>query len=538
MPDFRLTRMTAIATAITLCLAHQPTAAQRSAADPVVTRIQEAASASALAETVFQLTDSIGPRVVGSPALLEAERRVAERLTDYGLQGVRIENNPPVNVGGGLVLDPPGWSWSRLTVQQLVPWSQTLIAIPVLYSPATSGPQRGEAVIAPLPPPIASEVDSFIQRHRGALRAKFLLTGAREATVVPAATGVRRYSADELRDLQTAVVPPAVTPAAPRPETTPPQPQAQPPSVAEVFAQYSRVFDFLRSEGALGLLGPARRGSEGGTLFASGPPVPPQLAAAPLPMADLAPEHFNRLLRLVQRKVPVRLEMNLESSFHPHSGTENVLGEMPGSDRSDEVVLVGAHLDSWHGATGATDNAIGVAIVLEAVRILTTVRVPLRRSVHIAFWGGEEVFNLAGSRGYVQRYLVDRNGQPNDAHRKLSAYLNVDYGSGRIRGIYLQGNEKLEPLFDSWLAGVADGTLVATRRTTLGSDQAAFERVGIPGLSFIQDPLNYEQRTHHTNMDEPDYIVLDDARQSAATLATVIYKIANADALLPRKDLR
>jgi carboxypeptidase Q len=538
MLHLRLPGMAAAATAVTICLASQPTAAQRATADPVVTRIQEAADAAELTETVFHLTDAIGPRVVGSPALLDAERRLAQRLRDYGLRNVRVEKNPPVNVGGGLVLDPPGWSWSRLTVQQLAPWPQTLIAMPVLYSPATSGTQGGEAVVAPLPRPVAAEVESFIQQHRGALRGKFLLTSAREATVVPAATRVHRYSADELRDLQTAVEPPAVTPAAPRPETTPPQPQAQPPSVAEVFEQYSRVFDFLRSEGALGLLGPARRGSEGGTLFVNGPPAPPQLAAAPLPMADLAPEHFNRLLRLVQRKVPVRLEMNLESSFHSHVGTENVLAEIQGSDRPDEVVLVGAHLDSWHAATGATDNAIGVAIVLEAVRILTTLRVPLRRSVHVAFWGGEEVFNLAGSRGYVQRYLFDRNGQPNDAHRKLSAYLNVDYGSGRIRGIYLQGNEKLEPLFDTWLADVADGTLVATRRTTLGSDQAAFERIGIPGLSFIQDPLNYEQRTHHTNMDEPDYIVLDDARQSAATLATVIYKIANADALLPRKDLR
>ena len=153
----------------------------------------------------------------------------------------------------------------------------------------------------------------------------------------------------------------------------------------------------------------------------------------------------------------------------------------------------------------------------------------------LAFWQGEELFNLAGSRGYIQRHLIDERGQPTTAHQRVSAYLNLDYGSGRIRGLYLQGNQALKPLFDRWLADIGDGTLVATLRTTLGSDQGAFEATGIPGLSFIQDPLNYEQRTHHTNMDEPDYVVLEDARASAVALASIIYEIANAADLLPRK---
>jgi Zn-dependent M28 family amino/carboxypeptidase len=251
-------------------------------------------------------------------------------------------------------------------------------------------------------------------------------------------------------------------------------------------------------------------------------------------MFSLAPEHYNRLLRLLRRNVAVRLEAHLEAAFHERKGTENVIAEIRGGDNAEEVVLVGAHLDSWHGGTGATDNAVGVAAVLEAARILATLPAPPRRTVQVAFWGGEEL-GLAGSQGYVRRYLVDRNGGKTEAWQKLSAYFNLDYGAGRIRGVYLQGNSQLKPLFDEWLAQIGDGELVATLRTTLGSDQASFERVGVPGLSFVQDPLSYEVRTHHTNMDEADYVSLDNLGSNAATLAAVIYAVANADQMLPRK---
>jgi Zn-dependent M28 family amino/carboxypeptidase len=296
--------------------------------------------------------------------------------------------------------------------------------------------------------------------------------------------------------------------------------------------QQSLLFDFLRDEGVLGVVGAAR--GEGGTLFLRPPPAPPKLTSAPPPMFDLAPEHFNRLLRLALRNVPVRLEVRLDSQFHEPAGTENVLGEILGGDKADEVVLVGAHVDSWHVGTGATDNAAGVAAVLEAVRILTTLRVPLRRTVRIAFWGGEELGRL-GSRGYVASYLIGPTGTRLPEYDKLSGYLNIDYGSGRIRGVYLQGSAPLKPLLEPWLRGLGDGGLVATVRSTLGSDQASFERVGIPGLSFIQDPLNYEQRTHHTNMDHADYVLADDVADSAATVAALIYRVANAPATLPRK---
>lgn len=529
--------MAASAAALAVCITTTVQSAQTATPDATLERIRrEATERSDAAENLFQLTDAIGPRVVGSPAIRQAEAWLGQRLHEYGLQKVRVESNPPVNVGGGLVLDPPGWSWSRLTVQQVAPWQQTLIAVPVLYSPSTPGAVTGDVIVAPLPEPSESPLASFMNRHRGQLRGKFLLLNGKESPIAPAdGAAFHRHTPEELKAMAAFVpAPPTVAPAAARGSSS--QPAPEPPSMAEVFERYSRLFEFLRDEGVLGLIGAARRGSQGGTLLVNGPPTPPVLVAAPPPMFDLALEHFNRVLRLTNRNIPVRIEAHLESTLHEHIGTENLLAEIPGGDKADEVVLVGAHVDSWHGATGATDNAVGVAAVLEAVRILTRLRVPLRRTVQIAFWGGEEVFGLAGSRGYVQRYLVNQNGQKMDAWRKLSGYLNLDYGSGRIRGIYLQGNEKLKPLFDEWLKGVGDGALVATLRTTLGSDQASFERIGIPGLSFVQDPLNYEQRTHHTNMDVSDYVLLDDVRDSAATLASVIYRMANADALLPRKS--
>ncbi len=510
--------------------------AQSPEADPALQRIKTAVDASRLSENLFQLTDAIGPRTIASPALRRAEVWASERLRTYGLQNVHTEPNPPSDIGGGAVLKLPGWSWSRLTVQQLTPWPQTLLAVPVLYSPSTPGTVVGDVVVAPLPRPTDVDIAAFIGRHKGRLRDVFLMLRDTQVPLTPSDQPTfHRYTSREMQDFADAPAP-VVPPAAPQPAPVSPgaAPASPPPSMGETLARWSRLFDFLRQEGVLGLITPAGRGSQGGTLVVTGPPTPPTLTSAPPPMFDLAPEHFNRLLRFVQRGMPAKLEVNLQASNHEPAGTENILGEIPGTDRADEIVLVGAHLDSWHGATGATDNAVNVAVVLEALRILRTAHVPLRRSIQVAFWGGEE-FGLAGSKAYVQQHLVDQSGGHTAAWDKVSCYLNLDYGSGRIRGIYLQGNVALKPLVDHWLPDLGDGTLVATLRSTLGSDQASFDRVGLPGLSFIQDPLDYESRTHHSTMDTSDYVIVDDMKDSAVTLASVIYKLANTDARLPRK---
>jgi hypothetical protein len=496
------------------------------------TAIAAHAQPSPLEDNFFALTDAIGPRVVGSDALHQARAYVLERLRAYGLENAHVERTPPIDVGGGVLLDPPGWSWSRLTVQQLRPWPQTLVAAPVLYSPATPGAVVGDIVLAPLPPPSEAELDAFFGARRGQLRNKFVLLRGEEAPITPSESPIfRRHSADDLRAMADFVPEPPAPPKEPPPGAAPQEP---PPSVEEMFALQSRLHEFLRDEGVLGLIGPARRGSEGGTLQLSPLRTPPELVALPPPTFDLTPEHYNRLLRLVRRNVPVRLEAHLEAAFTSRKGIENVLAEIPGGDKADEAVLVGAHLDSWHGGTGATDNAANVATLLEAARILAALPAPPRRTVQFAFWDGEEL-GLAGSRGYVRQHLVPANGEKTAAYRKLSAYFNLDYGAGRIRGVYLQGNARLKPLFDQWLAPIGDAKLIATLRTTLGSDQASFEKIGIPGLSFVQDPLSYEARTHHTNMDDASYVSIDDLRANADTLAAVILAVANAEAMLPRK---
>jgi hypothetical protein len=524
-----------IGTGILLAFLTPVAALAQSGDTAVLSQIRAAAqAASTIDDDLFHIADAVGPRTTGSPALMSAEAWVLGRLRAMDLDSVRAERNPPLDIGNGLRFDPPGWTWSRLTVQQLQPWAQTLLAVPLLYSPPSKGLVRGEVVVAPLPRGRAAAVDSFITQHRGHLRDRFILLRDDPAAMDSApSTRSYRYSAEELQEFSAAPGPdpaerPAERAAARQAPATAPAPPPNP------FEQNDRIFEFLAEEGVLGLIGAAPTSSDG-ALELEATPVPPMLAAAPPAMFNLAPEHYNRLLRLVRRGIAVELEAQLESRFHEHVGTENLFGELRGSDRADEVVIVGAHLDSWHGGTGASDNAIGVAVVLEAARILTALPAPFRRTVVFAFWGGEEL-GLAGSRAYVDRYLTSPStGELTPQGNRVSSYINLDYGGGRIRGIYLQGNRALKPLFDGWLAGVGDGTLVSTLNVTLGSDQGSFERAGIPGLSFIQDPMNYERRTHHTNMDDRDHVRLEDAQYNAATLASIIYRIANAENPLPRQ---
>jgi Zn-dependent M28 family amino/carboxypeptidase len=213
-------------------------------------------------------------------------------------------------------------------------------------------------------------------------------------------------------------------------------------------------------------------------------------------------------------------------------GVRNVLAELPG-ERDDEVVIVGAHLDSLHGGTGATDNAAGVVTLLEAVRMMAARAAPWRRTVRIALWGGEEL-GLHGSRDYIRRHFRGADGQANAAAAQVSAYLNLDYGGGAIRGVYLQGRAPLKPLFEAWFRELPGGPFVTTLRSALGSDQGAFERAGIPGLSFVQDPLNYDTQTHHTTMDLPDHVSTDVLAASARTLAALVERLAMAPSPLPR----
>jgi carboxypeptidase Q len=483
---------------------------------------------SQIEEHVFQLTDLRGPRNVASPGLNASRDWLRDHLVKYGLKDVHTEDVPPLRIAPGVKWKPRGWTWTRLVVQQTAPWKTTLVGVPALFSPSTDGVVAGETVIAPWPQANDTEITSYMDKHRGKLRGKILMLKEQQEPIRPAN---RRYSAAELTELErpgpTAVPESPLTPASPTRYV-----QATNPPFS--FEQWNRIFGFLTKEGVVALLRPAP--GEGGTVFLWPPMTPPDVVAPPPPVIDLVPEHYNLLVRLGKRKIPVRLEIELRSQFLGSAGVKNLFADIPGADKKDEFVLVGAHLDSWHCGTGATDNAGNVAVLLESARILSSLKLPLRRTIRFAFWDGHE-YGLLGSRGYAEKHLVDPiTNKKTREYARLSCYFNLDYGSGRIRGLYLQGRTELKKTIGSWLVKDLDGRpIILSPRTTLGSDQAIFEGVGIPGLSFVQDPLNYERRTHHTNMDVSDYISVDDLRHSVLVLTQLLYNAAMSEEPLTRR---
>ena len=299
-----------------------------------------------------------------------------------------------------------------------------------------------------------------------------------------------------------------------------------------------RLNAFFKEEGVLAVLSGDGRGT-GGILFAEaggswepGAPIPP-------PKISMAPESYDRLCRLVEKKIPVKLELEMEATFDDTSlDGMNVVAEIEGGDKKDEVVMLGAHLDSWHSGTGATDNAAGSAIVLEAMRILKVLGLPMDRTVRVALWTGEEQ-GILGSRGYVKNHFADPiTMKTTPEHAKLSGYFNVDNGSGKIRGVYLQGNDMMRPVFAAWLAPFEDmGAKTISIQDTGGTDHLPFDSVGLPGFQFLQDPLDYGSRTHHSNIDVYDHVQEGDLMQAAAILASCVYEAATRPELLPRKPM-
>jgi Zn-dependent M28 family amino/carboxypeptidase len=294
---------------------------------------------------------------------------------------------------------------------------------------------------------------------------------------------------------------------------------------------------FLRSEQVAAVLRVDQRGA-GGFLFAesagsfktNAPEAPPSIV--------LAPEQYNRLWRLTEKHLPVEVAVDLKASFIENPFIANVIGEIPGTSKKDEIVMLGAHLDSWHAGTGATDNAAGCAVMLEAMRILKTLQLKMDRTVRVALWSGEEQ-GLYGSRAYVRDHFGDAiTMELKPEHAKLAAYFNVDNGSGRIRGIHLQGNDMARPIFEAWLAPFKDlGADTISIRDTGGTDHLSFDAVGLPGFQFIQDPLDYGSRTHHSDMDVYDHVEPGDLMQAAAIVASFAYNAATRTEMIPRKPL-
>lgn len=491
----------------------------------VVNRIKtEAFSDSKVMDTMFYLADVYGPRLTGSPNFQAAGDWAVKRLQEYGLVNVKEEKWGPFG---------RGWQCKYFEAHMVEPQFSELIGIPLAWTSGTDGSISGEPVLAPM------RTDADLDKFRGKLKGKIVMSSEPREFKLPLESEGHRYTTAELAELAEAPEPGARSEFFRPPNASAGQ-RAQPfPSREERERFRKKVEQFYKDEGVLMVLTESPSGS-GGTIFAqSGGSQDPKRPVA-VPGVALMPEQYNRIARLLDHKIPVKLEFNIDNQFYnDRPDSFNITGEIPGSGpHKDQLVMLGAHFDSWHGGTGATDNGAGSAVMIEAVRILEAIHQPMDRTVRIALWGGEEE-GLLGSKAYVKEHFGDPETMKLTAeHAKLSGYFNFDNGTGKIRGVYLQGNDMMRPIFESWFAPFKDldATTISIRNTG-GTDHLSFDAVGLPGFQFIQDPMDYETRTHHSNMDVYDRIQAGDLMQSSAVIASFVYNTATRPDMLPRKPL-
>ena len=460
-------------------------------------------------EIASYLTDVYGPRLTGSPGLQKASGYALRKLEEWDLSNV--EQEPWGRFGRG-------WSNERFSAHMRVDGiAYPLIGYPRAWTPGTEGPATGEARIA-----VIEKTEDF-DNFRGKLQGKFVLTAPmREVEARFEAQG-RRYTESDLARI-----------------TSPRDPARRRRERGDVAGRREfrkKRMQFFLDEGVAALLEPGR--GDGGTVFVSGggsrdpedPRVPVQIV--------LAVEHYGRITRLLEKDVPVTIEMDIANRFYDDDLTAyNVVAEIPGTDKADEVVMFGAHLDSWHTGTGATDNAAGCAVTMEAMRILKASGLRMRRTVRLVLWTGEEQ-GLLGSRAYVKQHFADpETMELKPEHGKFAAYFNVDNGTGAIRGVYVQRNEAVAPVFERWMLPFRNlGATTLSFRNTGGTDHLPFDAVGLPGFQFIQDPVEYGSRTHHSNMDLFERIQAGDVMKNSVIVASFVYHAANRDERLPRKPL-
>jgi carboxypeptidase Q len=467
---------------------------------------------------VFYLTDVNGPRLQNSKGYRAAADWAVKRLKDeYGLSNVHLEKWAPFG---------KGWNLEFYSGHMLEPQYQPIIAMPVAWTAGTDGVVSGSPVL--VTPQTQAELDAF----KGKLAGKIVMISPKRDLAMPTAPLGVRYSDAELQEIQTAQIQiPGLFGRGGRGG-----PPGMPGGRGGVAGGLSPLVlqGFMRTEKPALVIQISRMG-DGGTLQGGG--MANRQATDYPPTVVMAAEHYNRIVRLIEHEIPVKLQFEIKVSFDDVEAF-NVIAEIPGNAKKDEVVMVGAHFDSWHYGTGATDNGVGSAIAMEAVRVLKTLNLNMDRTVRMALWGGEEE-GLMGSRAYVKQHFADPTTmKPNAEHEKLAGYWNIDNGTGKIRGIYLQGNEMCRPIFEKWLEPFKDlGATTITNRNTGGTDHQAFDSVGLPGFQFIQDTMDYETRTHHTNMDVYDRIQATDAMQMSAIEASMVYLTAMRPEKLPRKPL-
>jgi hypothetical protein len=548
LPNFALAQTTAVVSA--------PAAKVYSAPKEAIDKIKdEGMNRSQVMATLSYLTDVIGGRLTNSPNMKRANEWTRDKMKEWGMVNAKLEAWGPFG---------RGWSLKGFSAQVIEPQAIPVIAYPKAWSPSTKGAVTAEVVF------FDARSEGDLDKFRGKLNGKIvLISNTRELKAEEKPLSVR-LSDEDLKK----IVDPSSEPQRPPQPTLTEEEQKKQRELA-LFNNFKRP-NFLLAEGAAVLVDNSRIGS-GGTLFVQSAAVvqdaPADMAnfnfrnfaqpykkeseAKMLPQMTMATEDYNRLVRMIKQGVAPKMTVDIQTQYHDEDLMGyNTVAEIPGTDPTlkSEIVMLGGHLDSWHSSTGATDNAAGCAVAMEAARILIASGLKPRRTIRVALWSGEEQ-GLNGSREYVKQHFGEMKGgnqsrtpDPNAPkpelvkgadYEKLSAYYNLDNGTGKIRGVYMQGNSAVRPYFETWLAPFSDmGAKTLTLANTGGTDHLSFDRIGLPGFQFIQDEIEYDTRTHHSNQDNYDRIQADDMKQAATVIAAFVYQTAMMDEKLPRKAMK
>jgi hypothetical protein len=489
----------------------------------------EGLNRSQVMDHVSWLADVYGPRLTGGPGIMQAGDWALKKFAEWGLSNPHRET---FQFG-------KGWALERFSAHLIEPQVQPLIGMPAGWSAATSGPVTAEVVRAQI------DTEADMERFRGKLAGKIVLTQPARTVSMLEGLIVHRMTAEEFAEAATTPIPSA---------------RGRGGRGGRGGADNNlrqKIAQFYKSEGVVALfnrggdsdtaaagsnLDTQQQRTDGGTIFPSGNASRGADAGQAVPSVTLAVEHYNRMIRILDKGLPVKVELNIQSKFYDETTPNgfNLVAEIPGNDPvlKEEVVILGAHFDSVAHSPGATDNATGSAAMMEAMRILKAIGVKPRRTIRIALWGGEEQ-GLMGSRAYVREHYADVTTMTlKPAHAKVAAYFNSDNGTGRIRGIWLQSNLAVAPIFAQWIEPLRDlGVSALGPRSVTSTDHVSFDNAGLPGFQFMVDRLEYNSRTHHSNMDTVDRVQRDDMVQHATVIAVFAWNAANRDEKLPRKAL-
>ena len=546
--------LTILLVSASTAFAQQPAATPTPDPNDPITRIrEEGLKRSHVMETLSYLTDVIGPRLTASSNMKRANDWTRDQLTKWGLQNAHLEEWGPFG---------RGWALKSFSAEVVEPQSIPLLAFPLAWSPPANVPLADVVYLD-------AKNEADLARFKGQLRGKIVMFGPARELEAQFDAPATRLTEKQLLALADAGDSDASDFAA----------RLASPMLQQLLKNrifFIKQLQFLRDEGTALIVSPSR--GDGGIIFAEDALVADELdmsspvatirslffgkkaydvnTTSVVPQIVLAPEQYNRLTRMIKAGEKVRMKVSLVSQFSKDEMmAHNTIAEIPGSDKADEIVMVGAHMDSWHSGTGATDNGAGVAAAMEAVRIIQALGLKPRRTIRIGLWSGEEQ-GLFGSLAYVAQHFGAPSGESKDdsflrlieggvakkikrgpEYDKLSAYYNLDNGTGKIRGVYLQGNEAVRPIFRQWLQPFRDlGASTLSASNTDGTDHLSFDAIGLPGFQFIQDEIEYETRTHHSNQDVFDRIQGDDLKQAATIMAAFLYNTAMRDEKLPRKS--